>query len=546
MPVTLRPLLEPSFGWERHDVGQATVWFRGYVHGRSAEAVADQAARLGRSELASWLDALDGHYSLVVVRPGSAFAASDPVRSYPLIWARRGDDVFVTHDGPALEDELGLGPRDIESDMALAVAMSGYTIGDATLYSDVRQIGPGEFLWVDGEDATQERYYRWTPWLPDTGAEVADLREPLSRCNAALIEALVKSAAGRPILVPLSAGLDSRLIVSGLKEAGYDTVSCVAYGLPGNREAVTSREIARRLGYDWTFIPYTQRTMRQAFHSADHARYTAYSDSLTGMHFPQEYRLLAEPRRDHAITPDTIVVNGQTGDFIAGNHVPQALFEPGGSERERLDRIIAAFLAKHYRHWSSLGTPERLETVHRRLESEIAAIGGLPDDPAGDHGIYEYCEYQDRQSKYVLNGQRIYEYMGLDWRLPLWDRAYMDFWAKAPLAAKQRERLYRDVLMRDDWAGVWRSIPTNPTRIRPAWVRPLRFAAKAMHAPLGRARWHRFEKRYFEYWMAGTCAYAAWPYRRVARDRRGHQNVVAWHAAEYLKGKGLAWDGRQP
>ena len=94
-----------------------------------------------------------------------------------------------------------------------------------------------------------------------------------------------------------------------------------------------------------------------------------------------------------------------------------------------------------------------------------------------------------------------------------------------------------------DWGGVWRDVPVNPTQIRPQWVRPLRFIAKALHLPLGRDRWHQFERRFFDYWMTTTCSYAAWPYWRVAMDRRGHYSPSGWHIASYLNGKGANWDG---
>lgn len=530
-------------GPQRIDVPGATVWLSGHVKGRDRRTVAQEAAAQTAESVAAWLDRLDGHYCLVVQAEGRAFAAVDPVRSYPLIWARTDSGVAVTHYGPAMETRLGLGPRDLDRDMLAAVALSGFTIGDATLYPAATQLGPGEYLWVDASGAAQRRYYRWEPWRPEGSADPDTLADELSTLHERLIDDLVAGVSGRPILVPLSAGLDSRLIVSGLKEAGYDNVRCVSYGIRGNREAETARVIAQRLGYPWRFVAYSNAALARMFRDPDYARYRAYSDSLTGMHFPQEYYMLTQLRERGELEAGTVVVNGQSGDFIAGNHIPPSLFSPAGTPAERLDRIVAALTDKHFKHWSSLATPDRLATVGRLLRETIEALGVWPVDPGRDHGIYEHVEFQDRQSKYVLNGQRVYEFMGLDWRIPLWDRACLDFWARAPLAAKQGEALYRTVLERDDWGGVWKDVPLNPSRIRPHWVRPLRFAAKAAHLPLGRARWHRFEKRFFDYWMTTTGNYAAWPYRRVAMDRRGHYSAISWHIADYLEGKGANWDG---
>lgn len=535
-------LLAPGRYWTTISNGSSQVYLRGCVQGRSHGEVAAEALGQTRQTVAKCLDRLDGHFAIVVTTPHWSFAAVDPVRSYPLIWAMDGQSLLLSHDGSALESRLGLGASDIDQDQACAVALSGFTIGNATLYPQVKQLGPGEYLWIEDGCVSEQRYHRWTPWLPDD-VSPEDLREPLSRLNQKLIEDLIQSAEGRPVLLPLSAGLDSRFIASGLKEFGYDNVRCVAYGLAGNREAETSQLIAKRLGYEWTFVPYTQSEMRAIFHSTDYAAYKAYSDSLTSMHFPQEYPMLAAMLNEHDLETDTICVNGQSGDFIAGNHVPASLFETSNNRRERTDRIINALVTKHYKHWSSLVNEKSAAIIGAYLEEEIGKLGGLPDDPSGDHGIYEYCEFQDRQSKYVINGQRAYEFFGLDWRLPLWDRAYLDFWARAPLSAKRNESLYRSVLEADNWGGVWKDIPVNPTRIRPAWLAPLRLAAKVAHAPFGRKRWHDFERRYLNYWMSATCAYAAWPYRQVATDRRGFYSASAWHIADYVESKGLNWDG---
>jgi len=530
-------------GPRRVDLTGTTVWLSGHVKGRDDMSIAREAAIQTAASVSKWLDQLDGHFCLVVSGENCSFAAVDPVRSYPLIWAQTPTGVAATHYGPAMESRMNLGPEQMDPNVLAAVALSGFTIGNATLYRNVTQLGPGEFLWVDETGPSQRQYHRWEPWCQETDADPDNLAQHLSTLNEQLIDDLIAGIDDRPVLVPLSAGLDSRMIASGLKEAGYENVHCVAYGVPGNREAEVSREVAQRLGYTWSFVPYSNAAMGKMFHDPDYARYKSYSDSLTGMHFPQEYRMLTVLRQRGVLTDETVVVNGQSGDFIAGNHIPATLFTPTGTEEERLNLIVNSLIQKHFKHWATLMTPEYFERIGHLLRQSIAGIGVWPVAPHRDHGIYEYIEFHDRQSKYVLNGQRVYEYMKLDWRIPLWDRSYLDFWAKAPLAAKQGESLYRTVLERDNWAGVWKDTPVNPQRIRPNWIRPLRLAAKAMHLPFGRDRWHRFEKRYLDYWMTTTCAYAAWPYRIVAADRRGHYGPSGWHIADYLTSKGVGWNG---
>ena len=544
--TTARVMLDPSHGWTLIRAGATTFWFKGHERTRDAAGLVREAAGLGgdRRAAEAWLRNLDGHFALVIETPGWTLAAADRVGSIPLIWTRRTGEMLVTQDGPGLERALGLGPGDINPDAAVSVALAGYTIGADTLYRGVRRLTPGQYLWVDGDGDHLGAYHQWRPWLPSDAAP-DDLVAPLTALHERIIDKLVAGAGGRPILVPLSAGLDSRLILSGLVAAGYRNVRAFTYGLPGNREAVMAGRIAARLGVDWNFVPYDVGRLRHAMAAERHRDYESYADALTGIHFPQDWLALTEMMAEHGVGPETIVVNGQTGDFITGNHILPPLTEPaiGASPAERMERILAVAIAKHFKLWHALQAPRWLDPVRRRLREDIEDAGGLPESPLGDHGVCEYSEMVNRQSKYVIHGQRLYEFLGLGWRLPLWDRDYLDFWEKAPLAAKRGQALYRTALAQADWGGVWRDLPVNPRRVRPGWAVPIRLALKALHAPLGRTAWHRFEKRYLEYWMAPICSYAPWPYGRIVRDRRGHANALAWYAEAYLNGKGLAWDG---
>lgn len=542
----LTALLGDTPGWSQHAAGERTLWLSGPLTETQRDVIVRVAATISSDQLPAWLNCLDGHYALVLIGSDWSIAAVDPSRTIPLIYAEQAGQVLVAQSGADLAVRVKLGPHDIAPEQARAFALSGYTVGSSTLYRGVSALLPGQFLFCRaGTQPKVRAYHKWRPFHPENVAP-EDLYNPLSTLHERIISKLVASAQGRPILVPLSAGMDSRFIASGLVEAGYRNVRCFTYGLAGNREAYMSKKIAERLGLPWTFVPYTNRTVRTLTRTSDHRSYERYADSFTAIPYPQDYPALVALRARGDLDPNTIVVNGNTGDFISGNHIPPSLAELQDDGPEaRLSRIVDALVSKHFKHWAVLETPDRLAEVRRLLTAEIEGFGGLPDDAAGDHGILEMSEFTNRQSKYVINGQRCYEWLGLSWRLPLWDRALLDFWEKAPLAAKYRQSVYREVLQRDNWGGAWRDLPVNPTRIRPGWLVPLRLLAKVAHAPLGRARWHRFEKQYLEYWMAPLCSYAPWPYRRVARDKRGHSSAIGWQIAKYLSEKNLNFAGEQ-
>lgn len=425
--------------------------------------------------------------------------------------------------------------------------MAGYTIGRDTLYPALRSLAAGQAVLLGpGSEETLIVYDRYSAWEIEDREDAA-LERQLADVTLGILEKMACSADQRLIVVPLSAGLDSRLIASGLKHLGYTNVRCFSYGIPGNHEAEAARQIAEKLDYPWRFVPYTVPGMKAFFASEDHAAYLSFADSCTSVPFEQDLPAIRVLQRDGYIPPDGILVNGNSGDFISGNHILGRLRQPVTdlSPEQRRKLVLETMVRKHFRLWGALATPDNDDLVRTRLEREIDAAGAVFEDPAAVHGVFEYLEHQDRQSKYVISGQRIYEYAGHDWRLPLWDCAYLDFWRTVPLRAKAGQSLYRAMLHGRNWAGVWQGREWQfPQTVVPAWLRLPRLALKALHAPLGREAWHQFERRYLRYWMGNLMGSTIHPYLHVASDRRGARHGLAWLDEAYLRRKGLDWDGR--
>ena len=152
--------------------------------------------------------------------------------------------------------------------------------------------------------------------------------------------------------------------------------------------------------------------------------------------------------------------------------------------------------------------------------SQLETISGMDGDKPLV-ALYEYLEMTNRQIKWVIKRQKIYDFFSLSWALPMWDVDFMSFWERVPLQHKLQQNLFVEMLHEQNWGGVWKDIPGNEARfVSPKWMRyGVRPFFKAIHAPLGKVRWQRFEKRFLDYWLDETGLYGPFGYMGILRKK---------------------------
>ena len=72
--------------------------------------------------------------------------------------------------------------------------------------------------------------------------------------------------------------------------------------------------------------------------------------------------------------------------------------------------------------------------------------------------MYEFWEWKERQSKFVVNGQQVYDFFELNWFLPFWSKSYLDFWSKVPYNLKKNQKLYIQYLREYNYSGLFDQI----------------------------------------------------------------------------------------
>jgi asparagine synthase (glutamine-hydrolysing) len=411
--------------------------------------------------------------------PGRCAAFVDQVRSIPLFFAVSEGILVISDDADHIARSAGLSPTD--SLASLEFLLHRVTTGNATLVPGLLQLRAGESLQASDRRITLARYGPYaTPGSPatDPASDPVEERRLLDEGVALVLETgdrLVRSIGDRPVAIPLSGGLDSRLIAFLLVRGGRRDALCFSYGTARSFDGRTSRQIAERLGMEWFFVPYSARRWDRWYRTSSYQEYRQFASQLHAIEHEQDWPAIRSLLEDGVLQPETIVVPGHTGDVVAGSQLPEACFERLASPDP-----IEWIWERHYRnlprrHLSADWTRMLKDRIQAEVDTWFGSDMSLEDAVRA----FDLFGRQERQAKMIVNSVRAYEQHGLGWRLPLWDPPFANFWLRVPPRLKRRKRLYRQIA--EAVMGDVALIPYEPTASSPLLSRISLTLDREMH-----------------------------------------------------------------
>ena len=541
----MKIIIREKFGWNLYEISSIKLWFSGYLtEGLTVRNLLDELILLSENPnmetLSKWVRNISGHFSIVVqFSNDSCFLAVDKICSIPIFDVANKNKYAVSNYAPFLKSFFDISDGDTELNSLLEISMSGFTIGDKTIYRKINRLMAGECIFWDNGKRYSSFYYTYLPSrIIKCGYD--ELKSQFAKVCLSTIKNLIDSVNGRQIVVPLSAGRDSRLIVSCLKELSYENVVCFSYGSLGNYEVSTSRKVSSELGYKWIYVQNTWREKRNFFKSRIYNLYVKEFESYASVPNIQDIYEVYSLKSRKVIDNDAVFVNGNSGDFISGGHVPK-LLDLDENFLVKNNAVWGLFLEKHYSIWRKLrnNLNDKIiisglnKIISKRYDSNVK--GGMLT-----YAIFESMECIGRQSRLVANQQRAYEFIGHEWRLPLWSEGFLDFWEKVDPKYKIDQKLYNDVLIDNNWGGVWKNINVNNNTIRSHSLRLTRLFLKILVAPFSKMLWHSIEKNIFAYWLHPTYGKSVVSYCSVLFDTRGQRNTNSLTADQFIKKNGFS------
>ena len=371
---------------------------------------------------------------------------SDRIRSFPLFYAERSGTLWISDDLLWMSEQLA---ADLQETSLISMWRTAQLVsGSDTLFQEIKQLRASEVITWDGItlSAISGEHYRHRE-APEMSAE--ELKERLRTGIKTCIHRLIQFADGAQLVVPLSGGFDSRLILTALVDAGYPNLVAFTYGKGLTPEVQISKEIADRLGVKWWFVKYTARMWRSWPKSErgrliiDHAR---RSGALYHVQDPLAIAALVERG---ALEPNSVVVCGHSGDVHAGSVIDAKSLAAPLSIEGYLD-----LLSRKYFGFNAASDPPRISSdsaelkralidkLSRELSSEFVTRSreGLTRESLIDE--LERWFWRERCAKFLVQSMRTYEVHGLRWWLPLWDDAFTSLWMNVPLRHRGRVGVY--------------------------------------------------------------------------------------------------------
>ena len=386
------------------------------------------------------VNSLHGFWGMLFIKNEHLiYIASDIMRSYSVYYAINGATLYISDDAYWLRQNCH--KCTLDNDAVCEFETVGYVTGPDTLYHEIKQLQAGEIITLQYNSQDQiwkskrHFYYRYLLQQErEEGYSLENLADTLYERLEVVFHRLIKYAAGRSIVIPLSGGYDSRLIALMMKQLQYNRVIAFSYGTPGNKNSALSKQIAKELNIPWHFIEYTNEKWHVWYTSKEMRTYEQYAGGFATVPHIQDWPAVMTLKQQKLVPPDSIFVPGHCIEM--GGRIAQ--YPEVYSRSATLDDALNAIISLHY----CLKGRMRDENIVRFYKNRICLRMGNTQQYISAASFFDAFEQQERQVKYINNSIRVYEFWGFNWWTPLWEREYQDFWSGVPIWAKKERKLY--------------------------------------------------------------------------------------------------------
>jgi hypothetical protein len=355
---------------------------------------------------------------------------NDWLGSIPVFHAEIGGGRVASTLEPVVVASAGYTPDDFFLPAVVSLLINGHYLSDWTLYKGMKTLPP------DSAAEWDEKGFRVNPlWSvePSQSRWEAGWDDLVDEMHELSQKAVADTLKSHPKwILPLSSGLDSRLIAGVAAEAGADA-HAYAWGAPHTTDVVYSQKIAKALGFPWKRIDLPRDFL---------SKYTPHWANWFGsaLHFHGMYQMafLDEIQSER---PGPII-SGFAGDVLAGDSAKDLDAVHKGRRSYQLE-------GDWYCHWTAdevrshvkFPLTDALEANADELKRQVDSL------PGAVYQKFQLLELRNRQRHFTSFQSTLSDY----WRgvaNPFMNRDYARFCLSIPRMALDDRLLLSGVFRR--------------------------------------------------------------------------------------------------
>ncbi len=381
------------------------------------------------SDLTKLFSKLNGFFTVLIINDGNVRIISDRIRLFPLWYEITNDKLTISDD----ITKLNISNSDIDEISSLEFQMTGYVCGKRTLLKNIFQTEAGQILNINNGQEKSSNYYQFGH------SEIKFFSEDNFYSYAHdkflnSINRLISYANGRQIVIPLSGGYDSRLILYYLKLLRYKNIFTFSYGEANNIEVSIAKEIAKSLNVHWEYIIYNKQDWDNVHNLR--RKYEAYSSSYSSQSHVQDFLAIYKLKENNLIEKDSVISPGHSYDMQAGNHLPTDILTYSSYSK---DILFSKIYDRHFNIDPILMRKKR-KLINENLKRDNQINFKLNRTTFASY--FELWDWRERQVKFICNAVRTYDFFGYDYWLPLWDNDALEICSKVPLDYRINRRWF--------------------------------------------------------------------------------------------------------
>jgi asparagine synthase (glutamine-hydrolysing) len=416
---------EYSYGGEWHKSNN--LWIKGYAFLPNGQLLRNKNLA---NQIEKWLSSknkidklslLNGRFVATGIVNNTAFILTDRIRSFPLFYIVSNMQLSIS-DNP--ETLIG-NKMKIDKKAENQFLASGFTWKNKTLIKGIKQCPPSTLILFINNKPQIISYFSYSTQStkPTTLLEASERLKTILE-NA--MERTLRVIGDKPIAVPLTGGFDSRFLVSWLYRKGIKKIVTFTNGVPESKEFKPARKVAEKFGFEWHPIYHDNKTLQSTLaQRSSWDDYINFASGTTSMSYFQDCISLEKLK----LSKDTVIIGGHFGGFIAGSRLLpfQNLIPTKLLLNQTFKRFFPFFEGSHK-------TKKHLQkTLYEEYSSKSTNI---------PYSIIEDIDFKERQSKFIANSCRTYDFYVNSTILPFTDNEIIDFFKTLPFELKLNKKLY--------------------------------------------------------------------------------------------------------